>query len=101
MDRDTLNTAISDGTIRITMNDGSTYEIQDQKSMLVDATTAYVLQRATDGRLRACQCRNHYRCHVIGKYILTSDLNYARTRCVSQSKHRPKVQVVCKHNQAI
>ena len=53
MDRDTLNTAISDGPIRITMNDGSTYDIQDQKLMLVDATTAYVLQRASDGRLRA------------------------------------------------
>ncbi len=53
MDRDTLNTTISDGPIRITMNDGSTYDIQDQKSMLVDATTAYVLQRASDGRLQA------------------------------------------------
>jgi hypothetical protein len=53
MDRDTLNSAISDGAIRVTMNDGSTYDIQDQKSMLVDATTAYVLQRSTDGRLRA------------------------------------------------
>ena len=27
MDRDTLNTTISDGPIRITMNDGSTYDI--------------------------------------------------------------------------
>ncbi len=53
MDRDTLNTAISDGPIRITMNDGSTHDVQDQKSILVDATTAYVLQRASDGRLRA------------------------------------------------
>ena len=53
MDRATLNTAISDGPIRVTMNDGSTYDIQDQKSILVDVTTAYVLQRATDGRLRA------------------------------------------------
>ena len=51
MNRDTLNTAISDGPIRITMNDGTTYDIQDQKSMLVDATTAYVLQRASDGRV--------------------------------------------------
>ena len=50
MNRDTLNTAISDGPIRITMNDGTTYDIQDQKSMLVDATTAYdwTLRRAAE-----------------------------------------------------
>ncbi len=63
MDRDTLNQAISEGPIRITMNDGSTFDVVDPKTVLVDATTAYVLQRAADGKMRAvwlslvCMCK--------------------------------------------
>lgn len=63
MDRETLNHAINEGPIRITMNDGSTFDIVDRSTVLVDATTAYVLQRASDGKMRAvwlslvCMCK--------------------------------------------
>ncbi len=63
MDRETLNQAINEGLVRITMNDGSIFDIVDPKTVLVDATTAYVLQRAVDGKMRAvwlslvCMCK--------------------------------------------
>lgn len=63
MDRETLNHAINEGPIRITMNDGSTFDIVDRSTVLFDATTAYVLQRASDGKMRAvwlslvCMCK--------------------------------------------
>ena len=63
MDKATLDFAINEGPLRITMNNGETFEILDPKTVLVDATTAYVLRRAEDGKMRAvwlslvCMCK--------------------------------------------
>ncbi len=53
MDREKLVNAIDEGPVRVHMNDGSSFELVDWKSVLVDSTTAYVLQRSDDGKLRA------------------------------------------------
>ena len=53
MDRETLINAIDEGPVRVFMNDGSSFDILDAKSVLVDSTVAYVLNRAEDGKLRA------------------------------------------------
>lgn len=53
MDRDTLIRAIDEGAVRVTMNDGSQYDIPDHKSAMVDSTTCYVLVRGDDGRYKA------------------------------------------------
>ncbi|XZE19928.1 hypothetical protein SH449x_005259 [Pirellulaceae bacterium SH449] len=63
MDKQVLDNAIAEGPIRITMNNGEIFDILDPKTVLVDATTAYVLRRAEDGKLRAvwlalvCMCK--------------------------------------------
>lgn len=63
MDKQVLDNAIAEGPIRITMNNGEKFDIIDSKTVLVDATTAYVLRRAEDGKLRAvwltlmCMCK--------------------------------------------
>jgi hypothetical protein len=53
MDRSDLLSALDQGPVRVYMNDGKTYEIPDHKSCLVDSTTAYVLYRRDDGKLKA------------------------------------------------
>jgi hypothetical protein len=63
MEKHVLDQAIAEGPIRITMNNGEKFDVVDPKSVLVDATTAYVLRRAEDGKLRAvwlalvCMCK--------------------------------------------
>lgn len=63
MDKQTLDLAIGEGPIRITMNNSEIFDIVDPKTVLVDATTAYVLRRADDGKMRAvwlslvCMCK--------------------------------------------
>lgn len=49
MDRETLLRAIDEGPIRVTMNDGSTYDIPDHKWAMVDSTICYVLVRSETG----------------------------------------------------
>ena len=53
MDRSDLLSALDQGPVRVYMIDGKTYEIPDHKSCLVDSTTAYVLYRREDGKLKA------------------------------------------------
>ena len=53
MDRSDLIAALDQGAVRVYMNDGKYYEITDHKSCLVDSTTAYVLYRRDDGKLKA------------------------------------------------
>lgn len=53
MDRDTLLRAIKYGPVRVTMNDGSFYEIDGLRDVAVDSTTCYLMRRQTDGRYRA------------------------------------------------
>ena len=54
MDRETLIHAIDDGPVRVHMNDGTSFEIQDHKSCAIDSTTAYVLYRdEKDNRIKA------------------------------------------------
>lgn len=53
MDRSDLVSALDQGPVRVYMNDGNTYEIPDHKSCVVDSTTAYVLYRRDDGKLKA------------------------------------------------
>ena len=55
MDRESLLAAIDLGPVRVYMNDGHSYEIEDHKSCLIDYIRAYVLYRDSDGKLRA-QC---------------------------------------------
>ncbi len=53
MDRDTLLRAIEHGPVRVTMNDGSFYDIDGLRDVAVDSTTCYLMRRQTDGRYRA------------------------------------------------
>lgn len=53
MDRDTLLQAIEHGPVRVTMNDGSFYDIDGLRDVAVDSTTCYLMRRQTDGRYRA------------------------------------------------
>ena len=53
MDRESPVAAIDEGPVRVYMNDGHSYEIEDHKSCLFDDIKAYVLYRASDGKLRA------------------------------------------------
>lgn len=53
MDRETLLQAIEQGPVRVTMNDGSTYDIDGLREVAVDSTTCYLMRRGADGRYRA------------------------------------------------
>ncbi len=53
MDRETLINAIDKGPVRVYMNDGSSYEIPDHISVLVDSLIAYVLHPREDCKLGA------------------------------------------------
>lgn len=53
MDRETLLQAIEHGPVRVTMNDGSSYDIDSLRDVAVDSTTCYVMKRGADGRYRA------------------------------------------------
>ncbi len=53
MDRESLLQAIEHGPVRITMNDGSSYDIESLRDVAVDSTTCYVMQRGADGQYRA------------------------------------------------
>ena len=53
MDRETLVRAIDEGPVRVTMNDGSCYDIPDHKSAMVDSAICYVLTRSENGKLQA------------------------------------------------
>ncbi len=53
MDRETLLQAIEHGPVRVTMNDGSCYEIESLRDVAVDSTTCYLMRRGEDGRYRA------------------------------------------------
>jgi hypothetical protein len=53
MDRETLLQAIENGPVRVTMKDGSCYEIESLRDVAVDSTTCYLLKRGDDGRCRA------------------------------------------------
>ncbi len=52
MDRKELTALISRGPIRITMNDGQSYEIQSSEFATVSDIAAAVLVRASDGKFR-------------------------------------------------
>ena len=53
MDREALLQAIEHGPVRVTMNDGSSYDIDGLRDVAVDSTTCYLMQRGVDGRYRA------------------------------------------------
>lgn len=53
MDRETLLQAIEHGPVRVTMNDGSSYDIESLRDVAVDSTTCYLKRRASDDRYRA------------------------------------------------
>ncbi|MFN7289275.1 MAG: hypothetical protein ACK5YR_20240 [Pirellula sp.] len=53
MDRETLLQAIEHGPVRVTMNDGSCYEVDSLRDVAVDSTTCYLMRRGEDGRYRA------------------------------------------------
>jgi hypothetical protein len=53
MDRETLLQAIENGPVRVTMNDGSSYDIGGLRDVTVDSSTCYLMQRGPDGRYRA------------------------------------------------
>jgi len=53
MDRDTLLRAIEHGPVRVTMNDGSFYDIDSLRDVAVDSMTCYLMRRQTDGSYRA------------------------------------------------
>ena len=53
LDRETLLQAIEHGPVRLTMNDGSSYEISSLRDVAVDSTTCYLMKRGDDGRYRA------------------------------------------------
>jgi hypothetical protein len=52
MDCEELKNLIAEGPVRITMNSGRTFDIPNREFALVSDTTAYVLYRAEDGRLK-------------------------------------------------
>jgi hypothetical protein len=53
MDRETLLRAIEHGPVRVTMNDGSSYDIESLRDVAVDSTTCSLMKRGEDGRFRA------------------------------------------------
>jgi hypothetical protein len=53
MARETLLQAIELGPVRVTMNDGSTFDIDSLRDVAVDSTTCYLMKRGPDGRYRA------------------------------------------------
>ncbi|MCY2977656.1 MAG: hypothetical protein NTU79_03215 [Planctomycetota bacterium] len=53
MDRETLLQAVEHGPVRVTMNDGSSYDIESLRDVAVDSTTCYLMKSGTDGRYRA------------------------------------------------
>ena len=53
MDRETLLQAVEHGPVRVTMKDGSSYDIESLRDVAVDSTTCYLMKRGTDGRYRA------------------------------------------------
>jgi hypothetical protein len=53
MDRETLLQAIEQGPVRVTMNDGSSYDIDGLRDVAVDSTTCYLMKRGADGHYRA------------------------------------------------
>ena len=53
MDRTTLVNAIKNGPVRVTMNDGSQYEIPNVEFCVVSDIAAFVLVRNADGKLGA------------------------------------------------
>lgn len=53
MDRETLLQAVEHGPVRVTMNDGSSHDIESLRDVAVDSTTCYLMKRADDGRYRA------------------------------------------------
>ena len=50
MDRETFLQAIGHGPVRVTMNDGSSYDIDGLRDVAVDSTTCYLMKRGDDGR---------------------------------------------------
>ena len=52
MDRETLTNAIKGGPVRVTMNDGSKYEIPSLEVCLVSEISAYVLYRDENEKWR-------------------------------------------------
>jgi hypothetical protein len=62
MDRETLQSAIKEGPVVVTMNDGSRYEIPGVEFATVSDIAAAVLVRDPDGKLRhrllslVCMC---------------------------------------------
>jgi hypothetical protein len=53
MDREALLQAIEHGPVRVTLNDGSTYDIESLRDVAVDSATCYLMKRGADGRYRA------------------------------------------------
>ncbi len=53
IDRETLLQAIEHGPVRVTMNDGSSYDIDSLRTVAVDSTTCYLIKKGEDGRYRA------------------------------------------------
>jgi len=52
MDREALVEAIKRGPVRVTMNDGSKYDIPSLEFCAVGNIAAYVLLKGDDGKLR-------------------------------------------------
>jgi hypothetical protein len=53
MDRETLLQAIEHGPVRVTMNDGASYDIDSLRDVAVDSGTCYLMKPGADGRYRA------------------------------------------------
>lgn len=53
MDRETLVDAIKQGPVRITMNDGRTFDVPSLEFATVDSMAAYVLTKTDDNKYRA------------------------------------------------
>lgn len=52
MDRETLRRLLDASPIRILMNDGKSYTIDDPRQAIVDNISCYTLYRDEDGKLR-------------------------------------------------
>ncbi len=54
MDRETLLQAIEHGPVRVTMNDGSVYDIESLRDVAVDQAVCYLMRRDREtGRYKA------------------------------------------------
>lgn len=53
MDREALLQAIEHAPVRVTMNDGTIFDIDGLRDVGVDSTTCYLMKRGADGRYRA------------------------------------------------